>query len=176
MLDRRNFLNSAVSVAGFGAGALPPSAGPLAFSDHDDWRAYEIRTIVEIDSTERTQVWVPAASFADSLWSRPLGTHWTGNGSAELVHDPVYGAEIVRLEWRSGSERRAEIVSRIARATARWTSMRAAARSRRFRVKSALSSPTQPYLSQPTGSSKKPPTESLRARAATSRRRRRSTP
>jgi transglutaminase-like putative cysteine protease len=114
MLDRRNFLKSAASVAGFGVSALPASAGPLAFSDHDDWRAYEIRTIVEIDSTEPTQVWVPAASFADPLWSRPLGTHWTGNGSAELVHDPVYGAEIVRLEWRSGSERRAEIVSRIA--------------------------------------------------------------
>src|ERR1700689_3331590 len=115
MLDRRNFLNSAVSVAGFGAGALPPSAGPLAFSDHDDWRAYEIRTIVEIDSTEPTHVWVPAASFADPLWSRPLGTNWTGNSSAELVRDPVYGAEIVKLEWRAGAGlRRAEIVNRVA--------------------------------------------------------------
>ena len=114
MLDRRNFLKSVASVAALGVSALPASAGPLAFSGHGDWHAYEIRTIVEIDSTEPTKVWVPTPSFADPLWSRALGTHWTGNSSAELVRDPVYGAEIVRLEWRSGSERRAEIVSRIA--------------------------------------------------------------
>jgi transglutaminase-like putative cysteine protease len=114
MLDRRNFLKSAASVTALGVSAIPATADPFAFSDHGDWRAYEIRTIVEIDSTEPTQVWVPAASFADPLWSRPLGTRWTGNGSAELVQDSVYGAEIVKLEWRSGSERRAEIVSRIA--------------------------------------------------------------
>jgi transglutaminase-like putative cysteine protease len=114
MLDRRNFLKSAASVAALGVSAIPATADPLVFSDGGDWRTYEIRTVVEIDSTEPTQVWVPAASFADPLWSRPLGTKWTGNSSAELVRDPVYDAEIVRLEWRGGSERRAEIVSRIA--------------------------------------------------------------
>jgi transglutaminase-like putative cysteine protease len=114
MLDRRNFLTSAASATALGIGTRLARADPLVFSDHGDWRAYEIRTILEIDSTEPAQVWVPAASFADPLWSRPLGTHWTGNGSAELVRDPVYGAEIVKLEWRSGGERRAEIVSRIA--------------------------------------------------------------
>ena len=36
------------------------------------------------------------------------------SGSAELFRDPVYGAEIVRFEWPSGGERRAEIVSHIA--------------------------------------------------------------
>jgi transglutaminase-like putative cysteine protease len=114
MLDRRNFLKSAASVAAAGVSARPASADPLAFSNPGDWRAYEIRTIVEIDSTEPTHVWVPAASFADPLWSRPLGTNWAGNSSAELVRDPVYGAEIVKLEWRGGGERRVEIVSRIA--------------------------------------------------------------
>ena len=113
MFDRRNFLKSAASAAALGVSARLTSADTLAFSDHNDWRTYEIRTIVEIDSTEPTQVWVPAASFADLAWTRPLGTEWTGNGSAELVRDPVYGAEIVRLEWRSGGERRAEIVSRV---------------------------------------------------------------
>jgi transglutaminase-like putative cysteine protease len=114
MLDRRNFLKSAASVAALGVSAIPATADPFAFSDHGDWRAYEIRTIIEIDSTEPTKVWAPTASFADPLWSRPLATNWTGNGSAELVRDPVYGAEIVRLEWRGGGERRAEIVSRVA--------------------------------------------------------------
>jgi transglutaminase-like putative cysteine protease len=114
LLDRRNFLKSAVSVAAAGVGAQPASADPLAFSNPGDWRAYEIRTLVEIESSEPTRVWVPAASFADPLWSRPLGTNWTGNSSAELVRDPVYGAEIVRLEWRGSGEHRAEIVSRVA--------------------------------------------------------------
>jgi hypothetical protein len=114
MLGRRNFLKSAASVAALSVSTLPACADPLAFSDHGDWRAYEIRTIVEIDSTEPAQVWVPAASFADPLWSRPLGTEWIGNSSAELVRDPAYGAEIVKLEWRGGGERRAEIVSRVA--------------------------------------------------------------
>ncbi len=114
MLDRRNFLKSAASVAPLESSAIPATADPLALSDHGDWRAYEIRTIVEIDSTEPAQVWVPTPSFADPLWSRPLGTRWTGNSSVELVRDPVYGAEIVRLEWRSEGERRAEIVSHIA--------------------------------------------------------------
>ena len=71
MLDRRNFLKSAASAAALGVSALPASAGPLAFSDHGDWRAYEIRTIVEIDSTEPTQVWVPAAVLCRSPLEPP---------------------------------------------------------------------------------------------------------
>ena len=114
MLDRRDFLKSAASVTALGVSAIPATANPFTFSGPGDWRTYEIRTIVEIDLAEPSQIWVPAASFADPLWSRPLGTKWTGNGSAELVRDPIFGAEMVRLEWRSGSERRAEIVSRIA--------------------------------------------------------------
>jgi transglutaminase-like putative cysteine protease len=114
MLDRRDFLKSAASVAALGVSAIPAAADPLVFSVGGNWRAYEIRAIVEIDSTEPTQVWIPAASFADPLWSRPLGTNWAGNGSVELVRDPIYGAEIVRLEWRIGGERRAEVVNHIA--------------------------------------------------------------
>jgi transglutaminase-like putative cysteine protease len=115
MLDRRDFLKSAASITALGVSAIPATADPLAFSGPNDWRTYEIRTIVEIDSTEPTKVWVPAASFADASWSRPLGAEWTGNGSAELVRDPAYGAQFVQLAWKAGSGgRRAEIVSRVA--------------------------------------------------------------
>jgi Transglutaminase-like superfamily len=116
MLDRRNFLKSAVSVAALGVGAIPATADPFAPSDHGDWRAYEIRTIVEIDSTEPVRIWAPAAAFDAPDWSRPLGTNWTGNADfAEIVRDPAYGAEFVHLDWRAGSGgRRAEIVSRVA--------------------------------------------------------------
>jgi hypothetical protein len=40
MLDRRNFLKSAASLAALGGSALPAGADPLAFSDDGDWRAY----------------------------------------------------------------------------------------------------------------------------------------
>jgi transglutaminase-like putative cysteine protease len=116
MLDRRDFLRSAASVAALGVSAIPAAAGSFAFSDHNDWRAYEIRTIVEIDSTEPVRIWAPTAAFDAPGWSRPLGTNWTGNAdSAEIVRDPAYGAQFVRLAWKAGSgERRAEIASRVA--------------------------------------------------------------
>jgi transglutaminase-like putative cysteine protease len=116
MLDRRNFLKSAASVTALGVSAIPATADPFAFSDHGDWRAYEVRTIVEIDSTEPVRIWAPAATFDAPGWSRPLGTNWTGNADfAEIVRDPAYGAEFVHLDWRAGSGgRRAEIVSRVA--------------------------------------------------------------
>jgi transglutaminase-like putative cysteine protease len=116
MLDRRNFLKSAAAVSALGVSAIPATADPLAFSDHGDWRNYEIRTVVEIDSTEPVRIWAPAAAFDAPDWSRPLGTTWTGNADfAEMVRDPTYGAQFVHLAWRAGSgQRRAEIVSRIA--------------------------------------------------------------
>ena len=116
MLDRRNFLKSAAAVSALGVSAIPATADPLAFSDHGDWRTYEIRTVVEIDSTEAVRIWAPAAAFDAPDWSRPLGTNWTGNAdSAEIIRDPAYGAQFVHLAWRAGSGgRRAEIVSRVA--------------------------------------------------------------
>ena len=116
MLDRRNFLKSAASVAALGVGAIPATADPFAFSDHGDWRTYEIRTVVEIDSPEPVRIWAPGAAFDAPDWSRPLGTNWTGNADfAEIVRDPAYGAEFVQFDWRAGSGgRRAEIVSRVA--------------------------------------------------------------
>jgi len=116
MLDRRDFLTSAVSATALGLSARRASADPLAFSDSGIWRAYEIRTIVEIESPEPVQIWTPAAAFDAPGWNRSLRTDWTTNAdSAAVARDPVYGSEIVHLSWRGGSGgRRAEIVSRVA--------------------------------------------------------------
>ena len=104
MLDRRNFLKSAASVSALGVGAIPAAADAFAFSDHGDWRAYEIRTLVEIDSAEPVRIWAPAAAFDAPGWSRPLGTKWTGNADfAEIARDPAYGADFVHLPWNAGS-------------------------------------------------------------------------
>jgi transglutaminase-like putative cysteine protease len=116
MLDRRNFLKSAASVTALGVSAIPATAGPFALSDHGDWHTYEIRTVVEIDSTEPVRIWAPAAAFDAPEWSRPLGTNWTGNADfVEVVRDPAYGAQFVHFDWKAGpGARRAEIVSRVA--------------------------------------------------------------
>jgi transglutaminase-like putative cysteine protease len=115
MLDRRNFLKSAASVAALGVSVMPAIADPLAFSDHGDWRTYEIRTAVEVDSTDSVRIWAPAAGFDAEGWSRPLGTNWTGNADfAEIARDRTYGAQFVHVAWKAGSGgRRAEIVSRV---------------------------------------------------------------
>ena len=50
------FLKSAASVGALGVSAIPATADPFALSDHGDSRTYEIRTVVEIDSTEAVRV------------------------------------------------------------------------------------------------------------------------
>jgi transglutaminase-like putative cysteine protease len=92
-------------------------ADPIEFAPAPgDWRTFEVRTVIEIASSDPVQIWAPAAAFDDPRWSRPLGTTWTGNiDSAELVRDPAYGAAMVHLVWLGGTgNRRAEIVSRVA--------------------------------------------------------------
>ena len=39
MLDRRNFLKSAASVAALGVSAIPATADPFALSDHGGYRS-----------------------------------------------------------------------------------------------------------------------------------------
>ena len=156
MLDRRNFLKSAAAVSALGVSAIPATADPLAFSDHGDWRTYEIRTVVEIDSTEPVRIWAPAAAFDAPDWSRPLGTNWTGNAdSAEIVRDPAYGAQLrpPRLEGGLGrTPRRDRQQGGDARPRRRHPRGQGAAAIRR--PKSARSSPRRPRSFRPTASSK----------------------
>jgi len=117
MLDRRSFLKAGAGLGVLAGAPRAASADPGAFAPvPGGWRAYEIRTAIEIASFEPVQVWAPAAALDAPGWSRPLGTDWNGNAdSAALVRDPVYGAQLVHLEWSGGpGERRAEIVSRVA--------------------------------------------------------------
>lgn len=117
MLDRRTFVTAGAALVGLAAAPRPARAADPVFQPAPgDWRGYEIRTVVEVASAEPVQIWAPAANLDAPGWSRPLGTNWTGNAdSAALVSDPVYGAQIVHLEWRAGAAaRRAEIVSRVA--------------------------------------------------------------
>ena len=116
MLDRRSFLEAGAALATLAAAPCFASPDPVFVASPGAWRAYEIRTMIEIASAEPAQAWAPAAALDAPGWSRPLGTEWTGNADfAELAHDPVYGAQIVHLQWRGGAgQLRAEIVSRVA--------------------------------------------------------------
>jgi transglutaminase-like putative cysteine protease len=115
MFSRRTFLKTGAAAASLAVTPRAAWADPIAFAPApSDWRTFEVRTVIAIASTEPVQIWTPAADFADSLWSRPLATDWSGNAdSVEVVRDPVYGAAMVHLVWRGGTgDRRAEIVSR----------------------------------------------------------------
>jgi transglutaminase-like putative cysteine protease len=117
MVDRRTILKAGAALATLAAAPRAARAADPVFQPAPgDWRGYEIHTIVEVASAEPVQIWAPAAALDAPGWSRPLGTNWTGNAdSAALVSDPVYGAQIVHLEWRAGAgPRRVEIVSRVA--------------------------------------------------------------
>ncbi len=114
MFSRRAFLKAGAAAATLAAASRAAGADPLAFAPAGGWRTFEVRTVIEVASSEPVQIWAPAAAFDDPGWSRPLGTDWTGNAdSVELIRDPVYRAAMVHLVWRGGTpNRRAEIVSR----------------------------------------------------------------
>jgi transglutaminase-like putative cysteine protease len=117
MLDRRNFLQGAAVLTALTSAPPAKSAEMIEFAPAPGaWRGYEIKTAIEIASSEPVRIWAPAVGFEAPEWSRPVGTDWTTNAdSAELARDPIYGAAIVQLAWRAGSDgRHAEIVSRVA--------------------------------------------------------------
>src|SRR5208283_1382983 len=102
MFSRRTFLKVGAAAATAATGQRAAWADPVAFAvAPGDWRTFEVRTVIEIASSDPVQIWAPAAAFDDSLWSRPLDTDWTGNAeSVEFVRDPVYAAAMVHLVWR----------------------------------------------------------------------------
>src|SRR5580700_3765354 len=63
------------------------------------WRSFEVVTDLEIaTSGGDTQAWVPVPSVNEPGWFRSLGSTWTTNASAaELVREPKYGAQMLRL-------------------------------------------------------------------------------
>jgi transglutaminase-like putative cysteine protease len=81
------------------------------------WRTFEVVTRMQVAVPEgNTQAWVPLPSVNETDWFRSLGTAWKTNaGTAEVVRDPKYGAEMLHLAWdAAGTAPVAEVTSRIA--------------------------------------------------------------
>lgn len=116
MTSRRQFLKAGVALAaatalprhGLAQSTLAPTPGA--------WRSFQILTRLDIARPEgRTQAWIPVPAVNEPDWFKSLGSQWTTNGKAALVHDPKYGADMLHVEWVDGEPAPAvEVTSRIA--------------------------------------------------------------
>ena len=77
------------------------------------WRAYEIRTTIEIaGQAGDAQAWIPIADFADDGWMRPGRATWElSAGQAEIVRDAKSGAAMVHARWTGGPPAKIEVVN-----------------------------------------------------------------
>ncbi len=99
-MDRRRFLAGAATVPVIAAGRLAPARA--AEEPAASWRRFEVTSEVDL-SAAPASLWLPIAQTARS-YQRALSLDWRGNADqAELVDDPVYGAQVLRLTWKSGA-------------------------------------------------------------------------
>ena len=113
---RRDLLKGALALPALGL--LPRPAAAIAFRPSPGaWRAYEVRTRVEIAGPEGpTRVWLPLPGIAEPDWCRVLGNSWrTDAPEAGLHRDPDSGALMLAAAWPAGTAVAAvEATSRVA--------------------------------------------------------------
>jgi transglutaminase-like putative cysteine protease len=102
---RRSFVTCALAT-----GAMPT----VAFAE-TGWRRYEITTSVTLDSAPGSALlFVPVAGTAGS-WQQADAPTWRSNGTAGLVRDAHYGAQMLRAVWGAqASSQQIEIVQTVA--------------------------------------------------------------
>jgi len=115
MMRRRTLLKTG---AAFAAAAF--ATPRLAFAEEGAfapapgaWRTFEMRTRIELASVKgAARVWVPVPAFAESGWTRPQPTTFSGNATtARLIEAP---AGMVVAVWAGGAEAPVlEVVSRV---------------------------------------------------------------
>ena len=113
-MDRRAFLKTAaLTAAAASLGRLPHV---WAATEANQWRAFEVTTLVEILSpTGVIRAWVPLPLSPDTDYHKTLGRTWYGNADvARAARDPRYGAAFVAAEWAPGTAAPVlEVVSRV---------------------------------------------------------------
>lgn len=99
----RRFFMQATAIA-----ALYPLSERLAwaqssFAPHPEngWRVFEVTTRLEpMVETKTLKAWIPLPSVAEASWFKPMGNVWQGNADKmEVVRDPIYGAQMLGVEW-----------------------------------------------------------------------------
>jgi transglutaminase-like putative cysteine protease len=103
-MNRRKFLASAAMAPVIAAaGRLAPVRA--AAETTAGWRRFEVTTEAALTAAPAS-LWLPIAQTARS-YQRALSLDWQGTADqAELVDDPVYGAEMLRLTWKSAASAR----------------------------------------------------------------------
>jgi transglutaminase-like putative cysteine protease len=114
-MERRAFLKTTVlgSLAASMTEASPRTAGAV---NADGWRAFEVTTRVEVlNPSGVTRAWIPLPLGEDTDYQKALAQTWSGNESAQLIRDPLYGAKFVVAQWPAGTAAPTlEVVARIA--------------------------------------------------------------
>lgn len=130
MNSRREFLKAGVALAALAAvpsfflrspafaQAAAPAAAAAFAPQPGKWRDFEVVTVLDVKPVEGkdgpAQAWVPLPSYTASDWMKPGESTWKTNAAtAEVVKDPVYGAQMLHLTWAEGTEKpNVEITSR----------------------------------------------------------------
>ncbi len=103
-MNRRDMLKAGVAAGALGLAPRLASAGVVFAPAPKGWRTYVLTTRVE-PTGGATKAWIPLPTFAAADWQRPGTVTWTGNAKvAERVRDPLYGAEMLRVEWAAGQQ------------------------------------------------------------------------
>jgi transglutaminase-like putative cysteine protease len=99
-MHRRSFLQGGAAASLIGAFPSLGRAQQLPFNPQPGaWRTFEITTRVELQWPEGvSRAWVPVPSV-EGPYQKVLGNAWSGNGSARIVSDGKYGANMVMTEW-----------------------------------------------------------------------------
>jgi len=66
------------------------------------WRRFEVTTRISLlQAPGSARLWLPLAQTVAG-YQASLGLRWHGNGDGEIVRDPHYGAEMLRVSWKGG--------------------------------------------------------------------------
>lgn len=115
--DRRTFLQgSAAAVIGLPALSNEVWAQTAFNPQPGAWRNFKVVTRVDIKQANgKAQAWIPLPSVNETAWIKSNGSQWMTNGGAAIWRDPVYGSEILHVEWAENQQARTvEITSRVA--------------------------------------------------------------
>jgi transglutaminase-like putative cysteine protease len=99
-MRRRSFLQAGVAASALGSLPRFALAQQLPFDPKPgSWRTFEITTRVELQWPEGvSRAWVPVPAV-EGPYQKVIGNAWSGNGSARIVSDGKYGANMVMAEW-----------------------------------------------------------------------------
>ncbi len=120
-MDRRRFLTAAAA-AGLAAAAGPTRVARAAGTtksvgnpaSNDRWRRFEVHHSIELaekgGNRGPARLWVPVAQTAGD-YQRAHDPAWSSTADrAALLHDPLYGAGMLRADWDGAGPRTVELV------------------------------------------------------------------